>query len=485
MQAHAERRRSSSQSDATPRQGGLLQGGGGNSTPAGTAPSSDAVPPSADTPPKRLAFLPELLLSAASGSSALIQRSSPIPSQFLPVRSHSRAESTLGTIPREPSPSPTPMTATSGAQVKGHISPTKASSSRTYDSKLVSREMHRLGNLAHLPSLTPALSAAQSTVSLGMAPSAGSSMSSGSSGENPWASLHVHILPLFNGEPLRVPLEDLNQLVKRHVQIVVSASPSKALTTLEHDTSELLASGMVTLNAKLSGIEDEKLVARIVELWGFFWDQILPYVEGALLPLQTDPLLLSLYRMPKAHKANSPVTSQNGKGSISSLMLQSTPQIDVRTVALQSFRDRIILPLFPRLYARLTLPKEEAENPVLQQPRLQQMLLVLVSQHPQRAPTFSLTAPPPPPSAGEAAVQHLLRAVRAPLPHLQRASAGTGAPSFVADGLPRDRRGRIAQKYDYPADVDEEGGETPRIGGVGGVAFTSPRREKEFFDSLR
>jgi hypothetical protein len=37
---------------------------------------------------------------------------------------------------------------------------------------------------------------------------------------------------------------------------------------------------MVTLNAKLKGVDDEKLVARVVEVWGFFWDQVLTYLEG-------------------------------------------------------------------------------------------------------------------------------------------------------------------------------------------------------------
>ena len=52
------------------------------------------------------------------------------------------------------------------------------------------------------------------------------------------------------------------------------------MATLEHDTSALISSGMVTLNAKLTGIDDDKLVSRVVEIWGFFWDQVLPYVEG-------------------------------------------------------------------------------------------------------------------------------------------------------------------------------------------------------------
>lgn len=72
----------------------------------------------------------------------------------------------------------------------------------------------------------------------------------------------------------------MNILVKRHIQSVVSSYPSKALATLENDASELIASGMVTLNAKLTGIDDEKLVARVVEIWGFFWDQVLTYLEG-------------------------------------------------------------------------------------------------------------------------------------------------------------------------------------------------------------
>ena len=194
--------------------------------------------------------------------------------------------------------------------------------------------------------------------------------------------------------------EDLNVLVKRHIQLVVSSSPSKALATLENDASELIASGMVTLNAKLSGIDDEKLVPRVVEVWGFFWDQVLTYLEGVgvissslpatlpatdlhlfqqvLLPLQTDPLLSSLYRTPKPHRATSPAR-QNGphKASLASAMNSvSTHHIDVRSVALKSFRDRVILPPSQRLYSRLSATNRQdnlQETNSHQMPRLQQM----------------------------------------------------------------------------------------------------------------
>jgi len=112
--------------------------------------------------------------------------------------------------------------------------------------------------------------------------------------DNPWGVLFVHVLPLFNRDPLRIPIEDLNQLVKKHMNVILSRNPSKAITQLESDVSELLMAGMVTLNSKLSsgnqnsngsqnglnGVDDDKLIQRVVELWGFFWDQVLPYAEG-------------------------------------------------------------------------------------------------------------------------------------------------------------------------------------------------------------
>ena len=83
----------------------------------------------------------------------------------------------------------------------------------------------------------------------------------------------------------------MNTLVKRHIQSIVSNSPPKAIATLEAETSELIGSGMDTLNGKLAGIEDDKLIGRVVELWGFFWDQVLPYVEGV-------SILWSIFKKP-------------------------------------------------------------------------------------------------------------------------------------------------------------------------------------------
>ncbi|KAG6813677.1 hypothetical protein H0H92_008525 [Tricholoma furcatifolium] len=381
--------------------------------------------------------------------------------------------------------------ATPPLPVKSHSSPSKTSYNRTYDSKLVSREMHRLGIAPPIANATSASVPANPQPAL-----------SSTSSNDPWDELHVQVLPLFNGEPLRIPIEDLNGLVKQHIQSVLSSSPSKALSTLENDAAELIASGMVTLNAKLMGIDDEKLIARVVEIWGFFWDQVLTYLEGVLLPMQTDPLLMSLYRTPKTHlRATSP-PRQGMKSTTSSTVSVSSSHIDVRSVALRSFRDKVILPLHQRLYQRLSMPNPQdnyhQETSSYQQPRLQQMLLVLTSQRRPRALAFSLTAPVPTPTPGEQVIIDLLRVVRSPRPQydaraqalnkLVPASPRARAPSFLSGGLPRDRRGRIAHKQNArrPAPLGDDvfnGDETPRGGSY--VSDMEREREREILESLR
>ncbi|KAJ3934341.1 MAG: HbrB-like-domain-containing protein [Lentinula lateritia] len=376
--------------------------------------------------------------------------------------------------------------------------------------------MHRLGTVPSSSASLPNPSIPQASTS-----------SLSSSSNDPWGVLHVNLLPLFNGEPLRIPIEDLNNLVRRHISSVVSSTPSKALSTLESDTAELLSSGMVTLNAKLSGIEDDKLISRVVELWGFFWDQVLTYVEGVLLPLQIDPLLSSLYRGPKRPSSPSRQTSGNKQSkpslSISSSLGMSSYHIDVRTVALCSFRDKIILPLSSRLYARLSatsnmsLNKNSHQEPLQETPpRMHQMLLVLSAQSRPRPQTLSLgiaggSSNASNLSTGEAAIADLLRVVRsASRLHYQstfnRPSENSArAPNFLSEGGPGDRRGRVADKKltiiqgrlnitsTSGADENLNGGDldTPRNNAamdIGMFGFTEIERQRErdfFLDSLK
>lgn len=94
--------------------------------------------------------------------------------------------------------------------------------------------------------------------------------------------------------------------MKRHIQTVVSSAPSKATASLEHDASELILNGMVTLNSKLIPVEDEDLVDRVVDVWMFFWDEVLPYVEGVsalklMYAALTNPQKRPCYRCKQTH----------------------------------------------------------------------------------------------------------------------------------------------------------------------------------------
>ncbi|KAJ7874679.1 HbrB-like-domain-containing protein [Mycena olivaceomarginata] len=372
----------------------------------------------------------------------------------------------------------------SSSASKVHTSPSKASYGRTtYDPKLVSREMHRLA-----AGLAPALSQAPSVTSLAL-PAPGSmaqvSLSSSASAD-PWGALHVQVLPLFNREPLRIPIEDLNGLVKRHIQAVVSSSPSRAVATLEHDAAELIASGMVTLNSKLLGTDDEALIRRVVETWSLFWDEVLTYLEGVLLPLHTDSVLSTLNRG-KPHRPSSP--RQTSKGKI--------PFINGSSSLPMNFIDSSF-PL-PPVCAPASSTDRKRRTSMLprtrpRRPRLQQMLLVLTSQSCRHATTMSLTSAPPQPSASEQAVVDLLRAVRSPRPQFDAKAMSTPispsrAPGFLSGGLPRDRRGRVAQKSldRVGVKVTEEGeddifgDETPRVA----QGLTDREREREFLEALR
>ncbi|KAF8507460.1 HbrB-like-domain-containing protein [Hysterangium stoloniferum] len=292
-----------------------------------------------------------------------------------------------------------------------------------------SAQMHRLGTIP-AAALAPTMANPASVSSLSLASTlTNGTIASVSSTTDPWHILHVHVLPLFNGEPLRMPL------VKKHISSVLSRSPSRAVYTLEQDFTALLARGMITLNVKLTESDDRKLLLRVCDTWAQFWHAILPYVEGVFLPIQTEKPLQSLSRIPKTNKPPSPTLPE-----------EPSPQsIDVRLISLRSFRDSILLPIYPRMHTLLSsLVKDKdpiitnAQSPF---PQLQQMLLVLFS---ISQPSHTVRTSPSP---GENAITHLLRAIR--LPRAAAPSHGPGGSrhsSFFSGAAPRDRRGRIARK---------------------------------------
>lgn len=89
--------------------------------------------------------------------------------------------------------------------------------------------------------------------------------------------------------------------------------------------------------------------------------------------MQTDPLLQSLYR--KTRRPSSP----HRKPSVPAL--DAGPQIDVRSIALRAFRDRVILPVAKSLATFLSAPRQDslARRSEYEQSRLQQMYAYFTS----------------------------------------------------------------------------------------------------------
>ncbi|KAG5440162.1 hypothetical protein PCANB_001731 [Pneumocystis canis] len=147
--------------------------------------------------------------------------------------------------------------------------------------------------------------------------------------EDVWPLFCMKVFPLFNGEGLRVPVEYLNKLVRLHVK---KRHSDKKMDLFMEELLKFIEAGMKSLDVDLSFLSDEKLIHRLVELWNFFFADILPYIEAIFLPLQTE--FDSLELIINNHKED---TQEN------------MFDIDIRRIALIRFRDDIILIFYERL----------------------------------------------------------------------------------------------------------------------------------------
>ncbi|CAO3611867.1 unnamed protein product [Cunninghamella blakesleeana] len=169
-----------------------------------------------------------------------------------------------------------------------------------------------------------------------------------SSSDSLWQSLCVRVLPLFNGEGVQCPIEELNDILRQCLTDPISPQ-------LYHNIESLLHDGMFTLNAKMFGVTDEKLLDRLVEQWSFFFTNALPYFEAVFLPLRTD------------------------------VRYRSSDEADmwnVRNIALQSFRDNVILLQIKRLedvFNKLFTDFGSSQNPAATAAKMLQMTSLLAT----------------------------------------------------------------------------------------------------------
>ncbi|BFZ58667.1 hypothetical protein PYCC9005_005731 [Savitreella phatthalungensis] len=164
-------------------------------------------------------------------------------------------------------------------------------------------------------------------------PASGAGVSSGGGGpgiahdasDDLWPLLCSRVLPLFNGEGLRQPIEDINRLVSQQLRRYVERKEQRHVV---EDLAELFETGIRSLDNGLTHLSDERLLARLIEIWSFFFAMILPYLEATFLPIS-----IEFTSNPSPYLGNA--------GNLANL--------SINALALSSYRDVLIVPRAKRL----------------------------------------------------------------------------------------------------------------------------------------
>ncbi|KAH8687358.1 HbrB-like-domain-containing protein [Tricladium varicosporioides] len=167
--------------------------------------------------------------------------------------------------------------------------------------------------------------------------------------DDAWPFLKAKLLIIFEGEDLRLPVEDFNRLVTIHLQRCVQ---KRAPNLIVEDVRDLLSTGFSSLDQTLRRTPDERLIPHLVEMWLFTFTSILPYMQAVFLPLDLEfsghgPLMSA----EQARDFWGAVPSSNGN-------ISASQALEVRRIVLIAYRDTVILPRFDTLktiFSRLSL----------------------------------------------------------------------------------------------------------------------------------
>ncbi|KAI9882585.1 MAG: Vacuolar morphogenesis protein 6 [Watsoniomyces obsoletus] len=170
--------------------------------------------------------------------------------------------------------------------------------------------------------------------------------------DDAWPYLKAKLLVIFEGEMLRIPVEDCNKLVLAHIQRCVQA---RAPNFIMDDLQDLLHTGFSSLNQTLRRNSEERLVPNLAQLWLVVFGSILPYLQAVFLPLDLEFKGTGCILSPRDAQEFWGALPDNGSSET------DTPLgdlFDVRRIVLVSFRDTVILSRYSRLqavFSRLSL----------------------------------------------------------------------------------------------------------------------------------
>ena len=173
--------------------------------------------------------------------------------------------------------------------------------------------------------------------------------------DDAWPFLKAKLMVVFEGEDLRLPVEDINRVVQTHIQWCIhKRSPNSML----EDMRDLLTTGFSVLDRTLKLTSEELFIPTLVELWMFTFTSILPYMQSVFLPLELE--VSGCGAILTSDQARDFWSSIGVPPPASNLAVanQANKLSDVRRLVLTSYRDVVILPRYETLktiFSRLSL----------------------------------------------------------------------------------------------------------------------------------
>lgn len=156
--------------------------------------------------------------------------------------------------------------------------------------------------------------------------------------QDAWPVLCSRVMPLFDGDPLRNTVEDLNKLVALHIRRCVERRDPVLLL---NDVRKLIEAGMGGIEPYLSELPDERLLTRLVEIWALVFGYTTPYLEAVFLPLQQE------------FKGSGSILTARESREFFGVDVASAAGgpmgLDVRRLIMISVRDCVVLPVYERL----------------------------------------------------------------------------------------------------------------------------------------
>ncbi|KFY46664.1 hypothetical protein V494_00387 [Pseudogymnoascus sp. VKM F-4513 (FW-928)] len=175
--------------------------------------------------------------------------------------------------------------------------------------------------------------------------------------DDAWPLLKSKIFAVFQGEDLKLPIEDFNRLVSIHIQrCIVKRAPNLIID----DIRDLLATGFLSIDATLRATTDDRLIPRLVEMWLFVFTSVLPNLQSVFLPLDLEfegcgPLMSQTSA--REFWGALPISSLSHGGS-NPTPVPAHYLLSIRRLVLTTYRDVVILPRFEilqTLFSRLSL----------------------------------------------------------------------------------------------------------------------------------